>query len=146
MEMKRIVSVILTLALFMGALSAFSVSASAVEIEPYLNNTSSTTTRFSISSTGKAQISMVCVGDSNFTRVNIVSYIEKKTLGLFWTRVDIGTNNNEWKDSSNKNPYSQTRSTTLDSKGTYRAVVTYTVEGTGGSDDVIKDVVEDKYE
>ena len=144
--MKRIVSGILTLALFMGALSAFSVSASAAEIVPYWNNTSSTTTNFSISSSGKATITMSCSGDSNFTRVNIVSYIEKKTLGLFWTRVEIGTNNNEWKDSSNRNPYTQTRSTTLSSKGTYRAVVTYTVEGTGGSDDVIKDTIEDKYE
>lgn len=145
--MKRIVSIVLTLVLFVGT---FAIGASATSIndgiQPLWNNTTDVYTSFSISSSGKATITMSCDGDSNFTRVNIVSYIEKKTLGLFWTRVEIGTNNNEWKDSSNKNPYAQTRSTTLDSKGTYRAVVTYTVEGTGGSDDVIKDTIEDKYE
>lgn len=141
--MKKIVAIVLTLTLFMGV---FAVSASAAEIEPYLNNTSSTTTLFNINSKGVGTVTYSCSGDSNFTRVNIVCYVEKKTLGLFWSRVETGTNNNEWIDSSNRNPYTGTRTFTLKDKGTYRAVVTYTVEGTGGPDDVITSKVEDKYE
>ena len=141
--MKKIISVILVLTLFSGV---FALNASAESVQPRLNNTISTSTSFHINdSTGKATITMSCSGNSDFTRVNIVSYIQKKTLGLFWTRAETGTNNNEWKDSSNKNPYSTTRSITLSSTGTYRAVVTYTVEGTGGSDDVIEDIIEDTY-
>lgn len=143
--MKKIISAILTLTLFIGVL-ACGTSAQASTIQPLLNNTSSTCTNFVINdSTGKATVTISCTGDSHFTRVNVVTYIEKKTLGIFWKRVEIGTENNEWKDSSNKNPYNTTRSTTLKSKGTYRAVVTYTVLGTGGDPDVITSRVEHTY-
>ena len=32
------------------------------------------------------------------TKGEITTYVEKRTLGFFWTRVDIGQPNNQWYD------------------------------------------------
>lgn len=64
-------------------------------------------------------------------------YVEKRILGIFWIRVDIGYTNNVWHDSTTDYHYSNYFDTQLSSHGTYRVTVTYTVSGTGGTPDVI---------
>ena len=71
------------------------------------------------------------------TKVVITTYIEKKTLGLFWSRVENGQPNNQWVDTS--------YTFQLSSTGTYRVTVTYKVYGSGGAADEIKCVMKDSY-
>ena len=71
------------------------------------------------------------------TGATITSYIEKRTLGLFWSKVDIGEANNEWVDVSTDYADAFVHEFWLEDTGTYRATVVYEISGTGGSTDVI---------
>lgn len=128
------------MALLLIILGTFFVSASANNegIMPCYNNTAGTSTNFVISTTGKATISAAYDGiQGTTTRVTITSYIEKRTLGLFWSKVDIGETNNEWVDTSSRYYNAFVHEFQLPSTGTYRATVVYEISGTGGATDVI---------
>jgi len=136
---RRVISTIL-----LGVLiSAFVVMAAAAVIPndgimPCYNNTAGTSTNFVISTAGKATISASYDGVRyTTTGATITSYIEKRTLGLFWTKVDIDQPNNEWVDVSTNYYDAFVHEFWLDSKGTYRATVVYEISGTGGATDVI---------
>jgi len=135
----RVISLLLAVMIF-GSL-VLSVAAAAVlgaDVMPCYNNTLSTSTNFTISTTGNAAISAVYNAyPSVFTTATVTSYIEKRTLGMFWTRVDIGEPNNEWVDDSFDYTDVIIHEHQLDSKGTYRATVVYEIYGTGGAADVI---------
>jgi len=62
---------------------------------------------------------------SNTSKVEITTYIEKRTLGIFWTRVDIGTPDNQWTDTIYNYRYTGSRTYQLSDTGTYRTKVTY---------------------
>ena len=130
---------IVALALFVVILGTFIFSATASEvIEPRLNNTLTTSTNFVISSTGKATITETYNAYRQyFTSATVTSYIEKRTLGIFWTKVDIGEPNNTWVDTSTDFTNTIIHEVQLESTGTYRATVTYEISGTGGATDVI---------
>jgi len=127
-----------------------SVSASAAvaseEIMPLYNNTSTAYCTANINDSGNMTISYRVYGYSSTTsKIVINTYIEKKVLGLFWSRVDIGETDDEWVDTINKSTYIGSRSYQLSSTGTYRVNVTYTVYGTGGAADVIPFSIEKSY-
>lgn len=131
---RRIISLML---LFVVVSSVFIV-ANASTIMPRLNNTFSTSTNFTISSSGNACISTTYNGYKGITTgATITSYIEKRTLGIFWTKVDIGQPNNEWIDTCNDYLGAFSHNYQLENTGTYRAIVTYEIRGTGGATDVI---------
>lgn len=137
---KALVS-FLVMAMCFGSAITPTVAAQEVlppDITPRYNNTSSTYTTFNITNTGYATVSTYLYGISGMTSgATIVSYLERKFLGLFWIRVGIGQPNDEWKDSVIGSNSGYSHSTQLTDKGEYRAVITYTVNGTGGSSDVI---------
>lgn len=83
--------------------------------------------------------------NSKTTKVVITTYIEKKTLGLFWKRVDIGTANNEWVDTIYGIDYTKVRRFQLSAKGTYRVKIVFKVYGTGGAADEIPYEIKDTY-
>ncbi len=124
-------------------LSIFNIVAIAAvvddnEIVPYYNNVVTVTTTVSISSSGVITIKNSYTGKSgSISRAVIKTYIEKKTLGLFWTRVDIGTTNDEWTFTSTNNSDKKTYTYQLSSTGTYRVTAEYTISGSGGSADEI---------
>ena len=133
--MKRRLFAILALVLI---ISSFMLTTVASSVVPRYNNTAGTTTNFVISNTGKASISAVYNAyPSYFSKATITSYIEKRTLGLFWTKVDIGQPNNEWVDTSTDIAKAFLHEFQLNSTGTYRATVVYEISGSGGATDVI---------
>ena len=69
--------------------------------------------------------------DSGVTRVDVTAYVEKRTLLLFWNKVDIGLPNNEWTDTCYGLAGSASFSTQLPASGTYR--VTFIMEIYQGS-------------
>ena len=111
---------------------------SAETIMPRLNNTSNTSTNFTITTAGKATISASFDGYRGITTgATITSYIEKRTLGVFWTKVDIGEPNKEWVDVSSDYTDAFVHEFWLEDTGTYRATVVYEIRGTNGAADVI---------
>lgn len=131
-----ILSTVLTLILLF--LNTFGLSAFAKDetVSPLYNNVNITYTNFIISSSGLATISIGYTGYSGITSGAVIkSYVQKKTLGLFWTRVDNGQANKEWVDTATGSIYSKSHTLQLKSKGTYRLVVEYTINGSGGTSD-----------
>ncbi len=140
---RKVTCLILVCSMF---ISSFSLSVCAGGISPRYNNVHYATSDMLISSSGQAEITNSFSGDpSVFTKAIITTYIEKRILGIFWTKVDIGQTNDEWIDTIYTNVYSGTHSVQLPSTGTYRATVEYVIYGSGGSADTITKEIKKTY-
>lgn len=127
-------------------ISTVSFIAYAEEIIPRYNNVSYAESNVTISSSGKMNITNSFSGSASvFSRAVITTYVERKTLGLFWTRVDIGQTDDEWVDTIYTNVYSGTHSHQLEKAGTYRVTVEYVIYGSGGAADTITREIEKTY-
>lgn len=138
---QRVLSLILVC---VSVFTMFSVSVSAVQAQaaeiatPYYNDLVTTNTAAVISSSGKLTASYSYDGSKNdIKKAVITTYVEKKVLGLFWSRVDIGTANDEWVDTINDYAYTGSHSIQLSSQGTYRVTFEFVIYGTDGSTDEI---------
>lgn len=120
--------------------SVFTIQAHATEVAtPYYNNTLSARTTIAIFSTGELSVVNSYQGFENVTtKAVITTYVEKKVLGLFWTRVDIGTTDDQWVDTIYNYYYTGGHNFQLNSTGTYRVTVTYKIYGSGGTADEIE--------
>ena len=134
--MKKIISVVFAM-LFM-AMFLFQTSVLADEAEKEqlrYNNTVDTYTNFSITSTGTANVKTRYTGIPNVTTgATIEITIKKRFLLVFWTTeieeeyTVYGTN------------YDHTYQYDLTDygSGTYKCLVTYTISGSGGADDIVE--------
>ena len=145
--MKKCLSLILLITMFLVCVCPVSAEMSDPGIMPCYNNTNYTIVDFSIDdSTGVAYIMVDFVGLENLTTVGCVEIkLQKKTWGLFWTDVENGRNDNTWTTYFAKYIYHDEIFFQLPSKGTYRALITFTINGNGGDADVIDFELEDKY-
>lgn len=136
---RRLISLILLmLVLSSVVLTVAAATVSDSGVMPRYNNTASTSTNFTITTAGKATITAIYNGHKGITTgARITSYIEKRTLGIFWSKVDIGQPNNEWVDISTDYADAFGHEFYLQDTGTYRATVVYEISGTGGATDVI---------
>ena len=141
--MKKLLAMFLCL---VTLFSVFSVGAYALagkdnEIMPYYNNTLRAYHSVSLSTNGTLKIINSYNGVSGVTtKAVITTYIEKRFLGIFWTRVDIGTADNEWVDTLYSTNYSGGHSFKLESTGTYRVTSEFKIYGSGGSaDEIVKE-------
>lgn len=101
---------------------------------------------FSIDSAGVATVCVSYAGNATtFTDITVETYIQKRSLGLVWTKVDNGESNKTWVDTSTSQTGTFVHNLQLDSTGTYRAVFKITFSGTGAADDVIEDKIEYVY-
>lgn len=118
---------------------SMSMSAKAADIMPYYNNTFSAKSTATVSEDGVITISNRYIGLSGITtKAVITTYIEKKTFGIFWTRVDIGQTDNQWVDTKYSESYSGKHTFQLKDEGTYRVKVIYQIYGSGGAADKIE--------
>lgn len=144
-RIKIFFSTILSLCLILATVCP-TTAASTGDVMPLYNNTSATATNMNINDNGLMTISYQYSGyPSKTTKAVITTYIEKRTLGIFWSRVDIGTDSDQWVDVINDYRYTGYRTFQLSAKGTYRVVVNYTIYGTGGAADVIPYEAKDSY-
>lgn len=87
-----IIAIILILSSSTSAFAVFSY-------EPKFNNTITANSVASISDGGLLTITNKYQGiKGTTTKGEITTYVEKKTMGFFWTRVDIGQPDNQWHD------------------------------------------------
>lgn len=77
---------------------------------------------------------------TGFTNAKIQTYVERRTLGLFWVKVNNGQPNNTWVDTSTSLSYGKNYSLTLTQTGTYRVTAEYTFYGSSGSETATRQV------
>ena len=144
--LKKLVSLILANVLLLLIVFVPAKAAVQDEIAPCYNNVVSVSSVASVSSSGVLKVTNSYNGDSSVTsKAVITTYIEKKTLGIFWSRVDIGQTNDEWVDTIYNYKYSGSHSVQLPSTGTYRVTVEYVIYGSGGAADTITKEIEKNY-
>lgn len=140
---KRLLSFIV---MCLMLISTGTFMANAQEVTPRYNNVDTAASYANISSSGVITVTNRYYADSSvFTKAIISTSIEKKTLGIFWTKVDIGQTNDEWVVTSYNNSYTGSHSHQLTKTGTYRATVEYVIYGSGGSADTITKEIEVAY-
>ena len=149
-KMRKIFKSFLTLlvatAIFLSGIVAVSASGGTTEIMPRWNIAEDNNFTFSVSATNKANVRVTYSADnSTFQKANLTVKIEKRILLLFWTTVDIGYTNNEWKASSTNSSGIFSNSFTVNGKGTYRAKITLEIIGNNGQKDVIEETLEYEY-
>ena len=102
---------------------------------------------FGITETGMAEVSVdYQANNTSFTNATIETYIQKRTLGLIWTKVDNGEIDKTWIDTSTAEYDYFVHHLQLEDTGTYRAVFKITFSGTGAEDDVVTENVVAVYE
>lgn len=115
-------------------------------VTPYLNNYFEHSFHFGIDNTGNADVVITYIGEEEyFTQAKITVKIQKRVLLLFWTTVDIGEPDNIWTETSTEVYGSFIKSFQIEKTGTYRAVITFEVSGTGGATDVVEETLEVEY-
>ena len=77
---------------------------------------------------------------TGFTSAEIHTYVERRTLGFFWVKVNNGQPNNTWVDTSTSLTYGKNYSLTLTQTGTYRVTAEYTFYGSSGSETATRQV------
>lgn len=104
------------------------------------NNTSIVLSKFQITN-GVAILDVEYSGYLGVTTGAVIeSKIQKKIL-FWWFDVNNGQANNTWVDTFST-WYGRTQHTLgISESGSYRAVIKYTISGSGGSDDIIEDIV-----
>ena len=133
------------LCLLIAVLMMASASTAAMAASPY-NNTVMASSVASISESGLLTVDNQFQGiRGKTTKAEITTYVEKKTLGLFWTRVDIGQPNNQWVDVVYDYLYDGTHTFQLSNHGTYRITVVYVISGSGGAADTITQTMTKTY-
>lgn len=131
---------------YLTIFGTFSSVAYSADIEPYYNNVNNVTSAAEIDSNGIITITnSYSASNTVFEKAIITTYIEKRILGLFWVKVDIGQTDNEWVDTLYINTYSGIHATQLSSKGTYRVSVEYAIYGSGGEADTVIKEIEKSY-
>ena len=117
---------------------AISVGADNYEITPYYNNTVSADVSFGIDEIGNAAVSFTCIGYRGITsQIEVESTIQKQESSN-WSDLE-GAN---WLDESSLYYCSSSHTYQVDERGTYKAIVTFTVYGSGGATDVITKEIE----
>ena len=141
---KRITSLVLCIAVLLLTIPV-AKAAPSMDFDTKYTNTVCAESAVVISNTGKLTASFGYSGYRNrTTRGEITTYIEKKVLFFFWSRVNIGQTGNEWFNVSYNYYYAGHRTFQLQSTGTYRVTITYKIYGTG-SPDVITHVLTKTY-
>ena len=145
--MKRVFLAILCCVLLIGSIpvASFAAMGGGEIAVPLYNNTTLANAKFSINSEGVATVSITYVGIPGVSQsATIVTKLEKQNANGSWSIVEIGTTDNVWIDSTTKTTLLVTHSATV-SHGTYRAVINYTISGTGGTADTIEKIIEYTY-
>ncbi len=138
--MKKLLALLLALTAVFSFVSFDMNKASAADIDLMYNNTNSAKVALSVNSSGKATISLTCIGISGTTKKIVAETKLERKWGLLWLDVDGG----EWTDTVSKSTMSLSHTIQLSKTGTYRVTTNYTVSGSGGANDTIK--CQSKYE
>lgn len=105
-------------------------------IMPMYDYTSIASSSIGISN-GYATAGVQCTGYQGTTKKITAETCIQKKFGLIWIKVDIGTSDDCWYDSTTNYYLKTSHSVKLSSSGTYRAKTVYVVTGNDGKSETI---------
>lgn len=122
--------------------SILSIPVAATElVNPCLNNTNDVSANFVIIDTNNAVVSASFEGHRGITSsATIKIQLQRKVL-FWWSNVDSGS----WTDTFNNYYGTVSHSIRLSKTGKYRAVIDFTIYGSGGSPDSLSLTIYDEY-
>lgn len=136
-QIKKITAILL---LFIVILTLFMLPVNADEPTRSKYYSSVVTTSGVVSGVLNIHNGYTVSSGTGFTSAQIQTYVERKTLGLFWVKVDNGQPNKTWVDTSTSKTYSKNYTLTLTQTGTYRVTAEYTFYGSSGSESITRQV------
>lgn len=138
-KFAKILTLLLMLATLCTSVLPLFVSAEE-EISPYYLNANNCYVSF-VAANGIAESVVSYKGvNGSFSHANITVKIQKRFLGVFWSKVD------EWTETCYDVNGLVSNSTPLEKTGTYRAVFTVEIYGKDGSVDTIEDTITSTYD
>lgn len=136
--LKKVITFLLVIVVVLSTVGSAAAAENDFIDSVRFNNTVTASSVASISNSGLLTVTNRYQGiKGTTTKGEITTYVEKKVLGLFWSRVDIGQPNNQWHDVVYDYMYIGDHTFQLQSHGTYRITVIYVISGTGGEPDTI---------
>ena len=121
----------------------FAMSAYAAhDASPFINNAYRTVSQFVIDTDGTATVSAQYVGRTGLTSGATITMKIQKSVSGSWVDVEIGQPNNTWVDTRTTATAKITHTYTITQRGTYRALITYNISGTGGANDIFTESIE----
>ncbi len=143
--MKKFQSVVALLLVFVLLSANFTV-ACASDVMPAFDHCETCELTFYISD-GTAYVYVdYCANYTTFTNMRSSVKIQKRFLGIFWSTVDIGLEDNLWIATSTEESALLRATFPIEDFGTYRAVYDIDFYGTNGVVDEIDYEIEDVYE
>ena len=122
--MKRMISVILAIAMMLAIFGVPVNAAQSNEASPRYIETKGANTYLSINDTGKVTISINCTGKTDVTKISVTTYLEYR-IGSAWYRALV----NPWSFTQNGSCLVQSFSGQISTSGTFRARSVFTVTG-----------------
>ena len=145
-KLKKLLACLLIMATMVAVIPVGAFAEENSGITPRYSNVNACSLSFIISDNGLAQVKVSYEGRVGYmTQVRSEIYLQKRVLGIFWKKVDIGVTDNVWVDTSTEDMYCFTHAAQLQDTGTYRAVFNVTFSGTGGADDEVNEKIEYVY-
>lgn len=137
-KMKQGIMLLLALliALSNTTIIAFAAQNDDAGIMPLYDYTHNASSSLGISN-GKATAVVYCRGYNGTTKKITAETCIQKKFGLIWIKVDIGTSDDCWHDTTTNYYLSTSHSVSLSDSGTYRAKTKYVVTGTDGGSETI---------
>ena len=133
--MKRLTSLILSLVLLLTIATPAFAAQPEDTVSPRYINTSQAGVSLAITEDGLASWTIICLGKSNCTSIDAVTYLERK-MGTLWIKMSIDYPITDYMYSVNGRNLAATYEMQLTYAGEYRAVVEFTVHGTGGDEEL----------
>lgn len=136
-QIKKITAIVLLLIISI-TIFILPVNANEPTRSKYYSNV--TTTAGVVSGVLTIHNSYIISSGTGFTSAKIQTYVERRTLGFIWVKVDNGQPNKTWVDTSTSTNYSKNYTLTLPQTGTYRVTAEYTFYGSSGSESITRQV------
>lgn len=135
-QVKRGLVFFMAVIMSLCSLSMNAYADDSATIMPLYDYTSNASSSLGFSN-GRAVAGVYCMGYAGTTtKITAKTCIQKK-FGLIWIKVDIGTSDDYWYDSTTNYYLSKEHSVTLSGSGTYRAKTEYVVTGSNGKSETI---------
>ena len=156
MKIRKMLLLIVAASLLIGTVLPFSATAVCEDPQPVFtsektqvndyktNNLASYTASFVVNS-GIAVISARYDGYQNVTTGATITMKLQKKVWFWWSDVDNDQPNNTWTNVLSGWKNTANHYLALNETGEYRAIITFTVYGTGGPDDFITETVYNNY-
>ena len=126
-RIEKIFTVIFAVCMFISC-NTFSVNSAQEQNVKFVDIYNSSLT-FYVSDNGVATLTYTVSGRADSGKIIIKSYIDRKTLGVFWSRIKLSDGSSEWTDTSTGVYTSNTHTLSVSKDGTYRATIVIYVDG-----------------